>query len=366
MPSSRSRATIATAMISSRPRSSRRRPRGGRARQTRRNSPPTRRCLIVADVLEALRDLARAARARSRRRSSPSPAAPARPAPRKCCASRFRAAARRMPRPPPTTIIGACRCPSRACRRRAKYGVFEIGMNHAGEIRRWPIRAPACGAHHHHRAGASGIFRHARSHRRRQVGNLRRPRAGRRGRDHRDNAHMRSSPPPRKRGRRRAHRRRSAKTPRPMRGLCASLQPDGSTVEARILGDAVNCKLGAPGHAYRAQCAGRAGGGRAGRRRSGAGRAALENLKPARAAARASLRRRRQRAVIDESYNANPASMAAALALLGQAPVGRRAAASRCWATCWNWAPRARRCIAVWPRRSRRPASIWSSAAGRR
>ena len=38
--------------------------------------------------------------------------------------------------------------------------------------------------------------------------------------------------------------------------------------------------------------------------------------------------------VIDESYNANPASMAAALALL--AAKGR--ARSRCWATCWKWA----------------------------
>ena len=38
--------------------------------------------------------------------------------------------------------------------------------------------------------------------------------------------------------------------------------------------------------------------------------------------------------VIDESYNANPASMAAALALLGQ---GAKAAASRSWATCWKW-----------------------------
>ena len=43
--------------------------------------------------------------------------------------------------------------------------------------------------------------------------------------------------------------------------------------------------------------------------------------------------------LIDESYNANPASMAAAIALLGQAPIGRKAAASPCSATCWSWAP---------------------------
>ena len=38
--------------------------------------------------------------------------------------------------------------------------------------------------------------------------------------------------------------------------------------------------------------------------------------------------------VIDESYNANPASMAAALGCSAQ----QMAAKSRCWATCWKWA----------------------------
>ncbi len=65
---------------------------------------------------------------------------------------------------------------SRRCRATADYGVFEVGMNHFGEIRTLVcFRAPACGAGHHHRAGASGIFRHLRSHRRRQIRNLRRP-----------------------------------------------------------------------------------------------------------------------------------------------------------------------------------------------
>ena len=40
-----------------------------------------------------------------------------------------------MPRPRPTTIIGACRCRLAALPRDAEYGVFEIGMNHFGEIR---------------------------------------------------------------------------------------------------------------------------------------------------------------------------------------------------------------------------------------
>ena len=39
-----------------------------------------------------------------------------------------------MPRSPPTTIIGACRFRWRAAPPTARYAVFEIGMNHAGEI----------------------------------------------------------------------------------------------------------------------------------------------------------------------------------------------------------------------------------------
>ena len=65
--------------------------------------------------------------------------------------------------------------------------------------------------------------------------------------------------------------------------------------------------------------------------------------------------------VIDESYNANPASMAAALALLGAAP---RAARSRCWATCWKWA-RAIAIMPAWPRPSTPAIPIWSLPAGR-
>ena len=45
--------------------------------------------------------------------------------------------------------------------------------------------------------------------------------------------------------------------------------------------------------------------------------------------------------VIDESYNANPASMVAALGLPGESKAG---AATPCSATCWNWAP-TRKCI---------------------
>jgi UDP-N-acetylmuramoyl-tripeptide--D-alanyl-D-alanine ligase len=113
--------------------------------------------------------------------------------------------------------------------------------------------------------------------------------------------------------------------------LRVSLQTDSSTVEARILGENVTYKLGAPGHhvvlnslAVLAAVA-----------LAGADLAlsalALANLKPT--AGRGASARLRvpggSALLIDESYNANPASMAAAIALLGQAPVeksGRRIA----------------------------------------
>ncbi len=46
--------------------------------------------------------------------------------------------------------------------------------------------------------------------------------------------------------------------------------------------------------------------------------------------------------LIDESYNANPTSVRAALALLGQSRVGPSVAASPCSATCSNWVRTAR------------------------
>jgi len=103
-----------------------------------------------------------------------------------------------------------------------------------------------------------------------------------------------------------------------------ALQADCSTVEADILGQRVTYKLGAPGRhlvqnslAVLAACV-----------IAGAdlalGALALNNLRPASGrGARAILRLPSGTALlIDESYNANPASMAAALALLGQAPIG--------------------------------------------
>jgi UDP-N-acetylmuramoyl-tripeptide--D-alanyl-D-alanine ligase len=110
-----------------------------------------------------------------------------------------------------------------------------------------------------------------------------------------------------------------------------SLQPDSSTVEAQILGQSVTYKLGAPGrHMALNSLAVLAAVVLAGADlalaaltladfRPAAGRGAHVALEVPGGSA----------LLIDESYNANPASMAAAIALLGQAAVekhGRRIA----------------------------------------
>ena len=106
-----------------------------------------------------------------------------------------------------------------------------------------------------------------------------------------------------------------------------ALQPDCSTVQARILGADVTYKLGAPGrHLVLNSLAVLAAASLAG------ADLALAALALAELAAADRPRRAHRRSIvpggsallIDESYNANPASMRAALALLGQAPVGPR------------------------------------------
>jgi len=108
--------------------------------------------------------------------------------------------------------------------------------------------------------------------------------------------------------------------------LRLSLQPDSSTVEADILGQPVTYKLGAPGrHLVLNSLAVLAAVALAGADLALAA-VALAHLQPAAGrGARATLRVPGGSALlIDESYNANPASMAAAIALLGQAPIGQR------------------------------------------
>jgi len=107
--------------------------------------------------------------------------------------------------------------------------------------------------------------------------------------------------------------------------LRVSLQPESSTVEASILGQPVTYKLGAPGrHQVLNSLAVLAAVSLAGADLALAA-LALNNLKPASGrGVRGYLTVPRGNALlIDESYNANPASMRAAIELLGQAPVGK-------------------------------------------
>jgi UDP-N-acetylmuramoyl-tripeptide--D-alanyl-D-alanine ligase len=108
--------------------------------------------------------------------------------------------------------------------------------------------------------------------------------------------------------------------------LRLSLQADSSTVEARILGQPVTYKLGAPGrHIVLNSLSVLAAAVLAGADLALAAVALAHLAPPTGRGARVNLRVPGGSALlIDESYNANPASMAAAIALLGQAPVGQR------------------------------------------
>jgi UDP-N-acetylmuramoyl-tripeptide--D-alanyl-D-alanine ligase len=104
----------------------------------------------------------------------------------------------------------------------------------------------------------------------------------------------------------------------------SSLHPDCSTVQAHILGADLTYKLGAPGrHVVQNSLAVLAAAALVGADLALAG-LALAQLRPAAGrGSRITLDTRDGAALlIDESYNANPASMRAALALLGQAEIG--------------------------------------------
>ena len=108
--------------------------------------------------------------------------------------------------------------------------------------------------------------------------------------------------------------------------LKCALHPDCSTVQARILGTDVTYKLGAPGrHVVLNSLAVLAAVSLAGADLALAALALAEIKPPTGRGARSTLHLNGGTALlIDESYNANPASMGAALALLGQADVGPR------------------------------------------
>ena len=103
-----------------------------------------------------------------------------------------------------------------------------------------------------------------------------------------------------------------------------ALKPDASCVHAVILGDDVTYKLGAPGrHLVMNSLAVLAAASLAGADLAHAALALTKLRAPVGRGARMTLTVSGGTALlIDESYNANPASMAAAIALLGQADIG--------------------------------------------
>jgi UDP-N-acetylmuramoyl-tripeptide--D-alanyl-D-alanine ligase len=106
----------------------------------------------------------------------------------------------------------------------------------------------------------------------------------------------------------------------------AALKADCSTVRASILGDEITYKVGAPGrHIVRNSLAVLAGVKLLGADLALAAVALAGLVPPTGRGQRISLDVGTGKALlIDESYNANPASMRAALDVLGQAPLGRR------------------------------------------
>jgi UDP-N-acetylmuramoyl-tripeptide--D-alanyl-D-alanine ligase len=283
--------------------------------------------LIVDDVLAALRDLARAARARTQAKVIAVTGSVGK--------TGTKEALRLALTPDGETHVSAAsynnhwgvplslaRCPQSA-----KYAVFEIGMNHAGEITPLtklvrphvaivtaiaPVHLEFFGSLEKIADAKAEIFLGLEPDGAAVI--------------NRDNAqYARLAKAAKAAGVSRIvsfgeHAKADARL------LRVSLQADSSTAEARILGEPVTYKLGAPGrHLVLNSLAVLAAAALVGADLALAA-LALARLQPAAGrGTRVALQVPGGAALlIDESYNANPASMAAAIALLGQAPLGKR------------------------------------------
>ncbi|HEX5212045.1 MAG TPA: UDP-N-acetylmuramoylalanyl-D-glutamyl-2,6-diaminopimelate--D-alanyl-D-alanine ligase [Pseudolabrys sp.] len=295
------------------------------ARDQRGRFAPDAPLLIVADVLEALRDLARAARARSDARIVAVTGSVGKTSTKE--ALKLALSADGETHASAASYNNHWGVPLSLARlpQSAKYAVFEIGMNHAGEI------TPLTGLVRPHVAIVTSIAAVHLEY----FGSLKKIADAKAeifsgfglggiaviNRDIRQYSQlMRAAAAA---GAARVvsfgtHAKAGARLQR------CSLQAESSTVEAIILGQPVTYKLGAPGkHLVLNSLAVLATVSVIGADLALAA-LALDTLKPAAGrGVRASLRVPGGSALlIDESYNANPASMAAAVALLGQSPVG--------------------------------------------
>ncbi len=283
--------------------------------------------LIVTDVLDALRDLAHAARARSHAKIIAVTGSVGKTSAKE--ALRLALSADGETHASAASYnnhwgvpLSLARCPASA-----KYAVFEIGMSHAGEItpltklvRPHVAIVTAIAPVHLEFFGTLKKIAYAKAE---IFSGLEPGGAAVLNRDSRQYAQL-------------AKAAQGAGVTRIVsfganaksdaRLLRYSLQAEVSTVEARILGEGVTYKLGAPGkHLVLNSLAVLAAAALVGADLALAA-LALDNLKPASGrGVRSTLRLPGGSALlIDESYNANPASMAAAIALLGQAAVGNQ------------------------------------------
>ncbi|MCF8477433.1 MAG: UDP-N-acetylmuramoylalanyl-D-glutamyl-2,6-diaminopimelate--D-alanyl-D-alanine ligase [Pseudolabrys sp.] len=296
------------------------------ARNKRDQFPADARLLLVDDVLQGLRDLARAARARTSAKIVAVTGSVGKTGTKE--ALRLALSADGETHASAASYnnhwgvpLSLARCPATA-----KYAVFEIGMNHAGEITPLtqlvrphvaivttvaPVHLEYFGSVEKIADAKAEIFLGL------EPGGV--------AVLNRDNPQFE----------RLEAAARTAKVTRIVtfgeaagadaRLLRCSMQPESSTAQALILGDEVTYKLGAPGkHVILNSLAVLAAVSLVGADLALAALSLCQLQAPTGRGARMTLEMAGGRALlIDESYNANPASMAAAIALLGQADIGR-------------------------------------------
>jgi UDP-N-acetylmuramoyl-tripeptide--D-alanyl-D-alanine ligase len=283
--------------------------------------------LVVADVLEALRDLARAARTRTRAHVIAVTGSVGKTGTKD--ALRLALSADGETHASVASYnnhwgvpLSLARCPASA-----KYAVFEIGMNHAGEITPLaklvrPRVAIVTGIEPVHLEYFGSLEKIADA--KAEIFSSVEP--GGAAVLNRDNVQFSRLIAAAKAARIERVVSFGEHGDADARLVRVSLHADRSAVEARILGQTVTYKLGAPGrHLVLNSLAVLAAVSLVGADLA-LGALALDSFRPASGrGARTVLTVPGGNALlIDESYNANPASMRAAIALLGQAPIGKR------------------------------------------
>jgi UDP-N-acetylmuramoyl-tripeptide--D-alanyl-D-alanine ligase len=297
------------------------------AAEKRASFPPDARLLIVPDVLEGLRDLARAARARSSAKIVAVTGSVGKTSTKEALRLALRAdgethASAASYNNHWGVPLSLALLPETAC-----YAVFEIGMNHAGEITPLtrlvrphaaivttiaPVHLEFFGDLADIADAKAEIFLGL------EPGGV---------------AVVNRDSPYFDRLKRRAIQAGAARVVSfgeharaDARLVKCALQPGGSAVEASILGDTIDYRIGAPGrHFVLNSLAVLAAAGLVGADLALAALAlAQQTAAPGRGARITIEAPGGGVLVIDESYNANPTSMRAALSLLGQAQIGPR------------------------------------------